>query len=322
MQRYILRRLLLFIPSLLGVSVVVFVLTRMVPGDITDVYLTLSVGSLASQEEQARMAEQIRHELGLDRPLVVQYLSWMGNVLQGNLGFSFWKRESVAKLLAQRLPVTLEVVFAATLIAILWALPLGILSALKQDMPLDYIVRVWTISGLSLPTFWTGIMVIFILATLFNWLPPLAVSYLWQDPVKNVSQFIWPALVLAYSLGAPLARMARSEALEVIREDYVRTARSKGLAEQAVVMRHVIRNTLPPVLTLLGWYVGRFLSGTVIVETVFNLPGLGTLMLGAIQQRDYEVVGSVVLVIALIFLVLNLALDILYGRIDPRVRLA
>lgn len=322
MRRYLIRRLATFVPALLGLSIVVFVLLRVIPGDIVDAYLALSEGGVLTKQEQEALAARIRSEVGLDRPLHVQYVSWIGSILRGDLGKSYWQQRPVREVLGERLPLTVQLGLGSILVAVLWAVPLGIASATRRDTWLDYTARVWSVSGISVPSFWLGIMVIFVAATYFNWLPPLRFTPLWEDPGQNLAQLAFPTLILGYGIGAPIARLTRAEVLEVLYEDYVRTARSKGLAHRTVLLGHVLKNALLPVVTFSGWTVARLIGGAVVTERVFNLPGVGSLLLGAITQRDYEIVGSTILTVAGLFLVVNLVVDLLYVLIDPRVRLA
>jgi peptide/nickel transport system permease protein len=320
MHKYVLRRLLFFIPSLVGASVLIFVLLRVVPGDIAEI-LVYQAGSESSavQEKQIR---QIRSELGLDRPLIVQYLAWLGGAVRGDFGYSYTQRRPVTEILKERFPRSMELAFLTLLVAVLWAVPLGVISAVRQNTWLDYLVRVVSISGLSLPIFFTGVLILYGLVRLFRWLPPLEFVSFVDDPAENLKQLVWPTLAQAYYISAPIMRLTRSQMLEVIRQDYVRTARAKGLAERAVVYRHALRNSLLPVVTFIGWWGGRLLGGIVIMEIIFAIPGMGTALVQAVSYRDYPTVQAIVFVMALVFLTINLVVDLLYGWLDPRIRYA
>jgi peptide/nickel transport system permease protein len=318
--RYVARRLLLFVPSLLGASMLIFVLMRLVPGDIAEI-LVYQTGSEASEIQQKQI-RQIRTELGLDRPVPAQYVTWLGRVLRGDFGQSYVQRRPVAEILKERVPRSLELALLTILIAIVWAVPLGVLSAVRQNSSVDYLVRVLSLSGLSLPIFFTGVLILYLLVRFFQWLPPLEFVELWKNPLENLKQLIWPALAQAYYISAPITRLTRSQLLEVIRQDYVRTARAKGLGERAVVFRHALGNSLLPVVTFIGWWGGRLLGGIVIVEIIFSVPGMGSALAQAVSQRDYPTVQALVFVMSLIFLTLNLAVDLLYAWLDPRIKYA
>jgi peptide/nickel transport system permease protein len=319
-SRYVARRLLLFVPTLLGASVLIFVLLRLVPGDIAEI-LVYQTGSEASAVQQKQI-RQIRADLGLDRPLVVQYVGWLADAARGDFGQSSLQRRPVVEILKERVPRSLELAVLTILIAMAWAVPLGIVSAVHQNRWADYLVRGLSLSGLSLPIFFTGVLVLYALVRFFRWLPPLEFVELWADPVENLKQLIWPALVQAYYISAPITRLTRSQLLEVIRQDYVRTARAKGLGERVVVYRHALANSLLPVVTFLGWWGGRLLGGILIVEIIFSVPGMGSALAQAVSQRDYPTVQAFVFVMALVFLGINLLVDLLYAWLDPRIKYA
>jgi peptide/nickel transport system permease protein len=320
MRNYVGRRLLLFVPSLLGVSILIFVILRVVPGDIAEI-LVYQTGS-ESSEVQQKQIRQIRQELGLDRPIAVQYVAWLGQAIRGDFGFSYTERRPVTDILKERFPRSMELAFLTSLIAITWAIPLGVVSAVRHNSWVDYLVRVVSISGLSLPLFFTGVLILYGLVRFFRWLPPLEFVAVTENPVENLKQLIWPSLAQAYYISAPITRLTRSQMLEVIRQDYVRTARSKGLAERAVVYRHALANSLLPVVTFIGWWGGRLLGGMVIMEIIFAVPGMGTALVQAVGYRDYPTVQAIAFVIAVIFLTVNLLVDLLYGWLDPRIRYA
>ena len=317
---YVLRRLLLFVPTLIGASILIFVLLRLVPGDIAEI-LVYQAGSETStiQERQVR---EIRTELGLDQPVVVQYVTWFGNALQGDFGHSYTQLRPVAAILKERVPRSLELAALTIVLAMLWAVPLGVVSAVRQNSWADHVVRVLSISGLSLPIFFTGVLVLYGLVRFFQWLPPLEFVAFTDDPLQNLKQLIWPALVQAYYISAPITRLTRSQLLEVIRQDFIRTARAKGVGERAVVYRHALGNSLLPVVTFIGWWGGRLLGGIVITEIIFSVPGMGSALANAVSQRDYPTVQALVFVMAVVFLTINLVVDLLYAWLDPRIRYA
>jgi peptide/nickel transport system permease protein len=319
-RTYIARRLLLFVPTLLGASLLIFVLMRLVPGDIAEI-LVYQTGS-ESSAVQKRQIEQIRRELGLDRPVATQYLAWLAGAARGDFGYSYSQRRPVNEILAERFPRSMELAAVTLLLAALWSIPLGVVSAVRQNTWLDYLVRVLSISGLSLPIFFTGVLILYLLVRVFRWLPPLEYVSLTEAPVENLKQLIWPALAQAYYISAPIMRLTRSQMLEVVRQDYVRTARAKGLGERVVMYRHALRNSLLPVVTFIGWWGGRLLGGVVIMEIIFAVPGMGLALVQAVSYRDYPTVQAIIFVMALIFLVVNLAVDVLYGWLDPRIRYA
>ena len=320
MQVYVVHRLLLFVPTLLGASLLIFVLMRLVPGDIAQI-LVYQTGSEQSSVQEKQI-KQIRTELGLDKPLLVQYVTWLGNAVRLDFGESYSQRRPVRDILLERFPRSMELAVLTMGLAMLWAIPLGVISAVRHNTWLDYVVRVLSISGLSLPIFFTGVLILYLLVRVFRYLPPLEYSALTENPVENLKQMIWPALAQAYYISAPIMRLTRSQMLEVVRQDYVRTAFAKGLSDRAVIYRHALRNSLLPVVTFIGWWGGRLLGGIVIMEIIFAVPGMGTALVQAVSYRDYPTVQAIVFVMALIFLAVNLTVDLLYGWLDPRIRLA
>ena len=320
MSTYVLRRLALFVPTLIGASILIFVLMRLVPGDIAEI-LVYQTGS-ESSAVQTKQIQQIRRELGLERPIVTQYLDWIAGAVRGDFGQSYVQRRPVADILRERFPRSMELAGLTLLLAVVWAIPLGVISAVRQNRPVDYLARLVSLSGLSLPLFFTGALILYGLVRLFHWLPPLEFVSFREDPVENLKQLIWPALAQAYYISAPITRLTRSQMLEVVRQDYVRTARAKGLAERAVIYRHALRNSLLPVVTFIGWWGGRLLGGLVIMEIIFVVPGMGSALVQAVSQRDYPTVQAMVFVMALVFLAVNLAIDLLYAWLDPRIRYA
>ncbi len=314
MGPYILRRLSLSLMTLLLVSIVVFSSVRLMPGDIVRTLLQ-DVGY-----DPAREAE-LRHELGLDRPAYEQYFVWLGEIAQGDLGVSLWDGRDVTEMIRARLPVTLELALSSIIVAILIGLPLGVLSAVKQDTPLDYVARSLGVLAISVPNFWIATLVVSLPARWWGWAPPLHYVSFTDDPVANIKVFITPALVLGVNLSGSIMRMGRSSMLEVLRLDYMRTARAKGLDERVVLYRHALRNALIPVMTIIGLQVAFLLGGSVIIESVFSLPGMGRLMIDTLTVRDYDVVQGVTLVFATIMVTVNLVVDLLYMVVDPRTKL-
>jgi peptide/nickel transport system permease protein len=318
MGKYALRRTLLFIPTLLVATILVFTLFWIVPGD--PALTILAGGEGDSGAVLPEQLQQLRQTLGLDRPIYVQYASWLTNALRGDLGTSLWYKTPVWNQLKDRFLVTMELAVMAIVLAICAAVPLGVISAVKQDTGLDYLSRIFSSIGIALPTFWFGILIVYAFATFFEWLPPLGYATLWDDPLLNLQQLILPALTLAFNDLAFTARVTRSSMLEVMREDYLRTARAKGLVELRVIGRHALKNALLPVLTVSGYQFARLLGGVIIVESIFVVPGMGTLLIDSIIHRDFIVLQAIVLLIAAVVLILNLMVDLSYGVLDPRVR--
>ena len=317
MKTYALRRLGLFIPTLILTTLIVFVLFFLVPGDAALVILTGEEGAGAvTDEDIARM----RHELGLDRPIHVQYGSWVWGMMRGDLGTSIWYQTPVIDEIKDKFAVTLELSIFGIAMAFVMAVPLGIISAVKQDSWPDYVSRIVSLVGIALPTFWLSILMVYFLAYTFNWLPPLGYATLWEDPLLNLEQLFFPALAIAFHDLAFTARVTRSSMLEVLREDYMRTARAKGLKEMAVVGRHALKNAILPVLTVSGYQFARALGGVIIVETIFVVPGLGRFVIESILHRDFVVLQAVIVLTAAVVLTLNLVIDLLYGVLDPRIR--
>ncbi len=315
MRTYVLKRLLLMVPTLLGVATIVFLLLRVLPGDVVLLRLAGEGGRVA---DDVLRAERIR--LGLDQALWRQYLDWMWGLGRGDFGLSMWTGRPVAQEIRIRLSLSLELTILATLLAAAVAIPLGILAAVRRATWLDYLLRVFTLSGLSMPSFWVGVMLVLLLLRVFRWSPPLTFTSIWEDPVANLSQLIWPALVVGFRSAALAARMMRSALLDVLGDDYIRTARAKGLAEQAVVRRHAVRNALLPVITVVGLESAVILGGLVVTEQVFNLNGLGKLLLEAVTRRDYTLTQALVMLSASAFVVMNLVVDLCYAWLDPRIR--
>lgn len=318
MAKYAIRRALLFIPTLLVATILVFTLFWIVPGDPALTILAGGEGDSGSVTQE--QLQQLRQTLGLDRPVYVQYATWLANVLRGDLGTSLWYKTPVWNHLKDRFLVTMELAVMAIFLAFCAAVPLGVVSAVKQDTGFDYVSRIFSSIGIALPTFWLGILIVYALASFFQWLPPLGYATVWDDPLLNLQQLIFPALTLAFSDLAFVARVTRSSMLEVMREDYLRTARAKGLSETLVIGRHALKNALMPVLTVSGYQFARLLGGVIIVESIFVVPGMGTLLIDSIVHRDFIVIQAIVLLVAVVVLILNLAIDLSYGVLDPRVR--
>ena len=316
MQAYIAKRCLLFIPTLLMATLIAFLLLRVVPGDPALVKLAGETGDSSFTQTELRA---LQAKLGTDKPLYVQYGKWVWGMLRLDFGQSMFFEEPVAEDLAAKLPITLELTVLAMLIATIIAVPLGLLSAIKQDTPADYIARIISITGVALPNFWVGILLVYFLVLFFAWMPPLGYANLWDDPVTNLQQFIFPALALGFFEMAFTARVTRSSMLEVYREDYTRTARGKGLAERVVIFRHALKNALLPVVTVSGFQFGRLLAGTVVIENIFMMPGMGRLLVDSVFHRDYTEVQAIVVVITVSVLILNLLLDVIYGWLNPRI---
>ena len=318
MRAYIIRRLLLIVPTLFILSILVFLSVRFIPGDVIDVL----IGRMASFNVYWDFdREALERMLGLDVPVYVQYGRWIGDiVLHGSLGESLFTRDSVAQAIWERLPVTLELGFLAIFIGLVIALPVGIYSAMRQDTAADFLGRSVAIIGLATPNFWLGIMVMTYPAIWWGWAPPLELVAFPEDPLGNLAVFIIPSLILGTASAAGTMRMTRTMMLEVLRQDYIRTAWSKGLKERAVVIRHAVKNALIPVITLIGLQLPILVGGSVIMENIFNLPGLGRLLLTALNDRDYPVVSGINLFFATGVVGFNLLIDLVYAFLDPRVR--
>jgi peptide/nickel transport system permease protein len=313
---YLFRRLLYVIPTLIGVAIAVFFLIRVMPGDVVVVKLRAD-GAAVSDETIA--AE--RKRLGLDKPLYVQFGDYMVGLTRLDLGKSLWTGESVAKEIALRMPVSFQIAIMAAAIAILIAIPLGTISALYRDTWVDHVVRVVAVSGLAVPSFWLGMLIILGLLSLFNWLPKIGYVPFWEDPVANLAVTIWPAASVGYRYAAVATRMMRSSLLEVMREDYIRTARAKGVWTRLIMRRHALRNAMLPVVTVIGLEFAFLIGGLVVTEQVFNINGIGKLFVDATARGDFNLIQGLVLFIATIFIFVNLLVDLLYGWLDPRIRL-
>jgi len=329
MRAYIIKRTLLIIPTLLIVSMIIFMLVRLVPGTVVDAMIALQMrrgGAIMAVADRA----YIESRLGLDAPVVTQYGRWIGvvpqadgsfsGVLQGDLGASMWSRITVVEELTQRWPVTVELGLLAFLVAQLIALPIGIYSAIRQDTWGDYIARSFAILCIAVPGFWLATMVIVFPSIWWGYMPPITLIRFTDDPIGNLEMFIIPAIVLGMAMSGFTMRMTRTMMLEVLRQDYIRTAWSKGLKERIIILRHALKNALIPVITIIGPQLGFMLGGAVIIEQIFGLPGIGRLALRSMQMRDYTMVSGIMLILGAWIVFVNLAVDITYGYLDPRIR--
>ena len=316
MQKYIVRRLLYAIPGLFGITLIIFFTLRILPGDP----LAILYGDGGRENLTDADIADIKHQLGIDKALILQYGDWMKDVFTGKMGESFWRGDSVSEMIIRRGPLTAEIAVIAVLISWLIGLPVGILGAVRQNGIADYVSRFFTIIFLAVPSFWVAILVVVFSLLVFNYRPPLGIIQLWEDPFRNLQIVIAPGVVLGLATSAYIARMARTTLLEVIRDDYVRTARAKGLPERTVVLRHALRNALLPVITLSGVLFGLLLGGSVAVELAFTVPGLGSALVQAFTERDFVVVQNLVLLYGVIFVFVNLSIDLAYAWLDPRIR--
>jgi peptide/nickel transport system permease protein len=312
LRRYFFKRLLVAIPSLVIASVIVFSLVRLIPGDV--------VVLMMEENQYADDLEAMRAKLGLDRPIYVQYFEWLGRALVGDLGESLYTRRPVAQELLTHVPVSLELGTTAIFFALLLGVPIGIVSAVRQDTAHDYVSRGGAILGLSIPGFWLGTLAVVLPAIYFKWSPSIQFTKLADDPWGHVTQFILPGLLLGIGSAASIMRLTRTQLLEVLRQDYVRTAWSKGMGERMVVLKHGLKNSLIPVVTVLGIQIAQVLSGTVIFESIFGLPGMGRSLFNAITERDYPVIQGINLVVVTTVVAVNLMVDFVYAYLDPRIR--
>ena len=315
MLRYVVKRLFLMIPTLLGVAVLIFFLMRVVPGDIVE--LRFAGESAFAQKETLDME---RARLGLDQPIWKQFIGWIWGLVRLDFGASMWTGAPIVEEIRLRFALSLQLAIMATIIAVLLAIPLGVLAALRQDTWVDYAVRVFSIAGLATPSFWLGILFILGLLIIFKWLPPMVYTPFWVNLWQNLAQLIWPALAVGYRYSAVATRMTRSAMLEVLREDYIRTARAKGLWEKLILSRHALKNAMLPVLTVIALEFAFLMGGLVVTEQVFNLNGLGLLFVESVAHRDYTLTQALVLLVASVFILVNFLVDLMYGWLDPRIR--
>lgn len=317
MQQYIMRRILLAIPTLIGVSILIFLVMRVLPGDPLQAMVDDESGPTSYTEAQK---EVILTSLGLNRPLYQQYLSWMLDIARGDLGFSFWRDTPIRETIQRRGPITAEIGIFAVIISWVVGLPVGVIGALWRNSFTDYVSRFTVTFFLAAPSFWLGLGFILITVIFFTWRPPITLVQIWEDPWRNLQMTLPPAIAVGLGMAAIIARMSRATLLEVFREDYVRTARAKGMGEQKVVWRHVMRNAMLPVITVSGLQLANLLGGSVAVEKAFSVPGLGAALAQAMSDRDWMVIQNLVLLFAVIFVVINLIVDLAYALIDPRIR--
>ena len=316
MQKYILRRVLLAVPAIIGLTMIIFLVMRILPGDV----LTVMFGEEGTLQLSEEDRQRIIASLGLDKPIYLQYVDWLEDIVTLKLGQSFWRSHTVMDLIINRGPITLEIAIFSVILSWVIGLPVGILAAMKRNSALDYAGRFFSILFLAIPNFWLGTVIVLALVLTLEWKAPLGVINLWEDPWQNL-QIVWgPALVLGLGQAAYVCRMSRSALLETIHEDYIRTARAKGLAERFVIMRHALRNAILPVITLSGVLLGFLIGGSVAVEQAFGVPGLGRTLVAAFFERDYVVIQNLVLLYGIIFVLTNLLVDISYAWIDPRIR--
>jgi peptide/nickel transport system permease protein len=302
------------VPVLFGVSLLVFSMIRLIPGDIVDLMIgaELYVG--------AEYRAELRAKYGLDQPIYVQYAKWVGEILQGNFGASLRNNEPVIGTILRRLPITVELAVLSVVLSAIVAIPLGVVSAVRRNSATDFVARLVAMIGLSIPNFWLAAMLLLVTSVVFRWQPSLRLVPFWEDPLTNLSQLLMPTVSLSLALMAIVMRMTRSSMLEVLRQDYIQTARAKGLPPRVILVRHALKNAFIPVITILGVQVGALLGGTVLIEVIFGLPGIGRLLIDAINTRDYPMLQGTVLFIAVVFVMVNLLVDLLYAYLDPRIR--
>ena len=315
MLRFTINRLLLMIPTLFGVAVLVFVLLRLMPGDIVELRYLMDGGQVSPE-----VLAQERARLGLDKPLWEQFVDWITGIFVGDFGVSMWTGRPVWDEISSRFQLSFQVAIMATILATIIAIPLGTLAALFKDTWIDRLIQVFAIAGLAVPSFWLGMLIILGLLLTFNWIPPLTFKPFYEDPWHNLSQLIWPALAVGYRYSAVATRMTRSTILEVLQEDYIRTARAKGVFERLVVSRHAMRNAMLPVVTVIGLEFAFLIGGLVVTEQVFNLNGIGKLFVETVTRADYTMVQALVMLVATFFIVINFLVDLLYAALDPRIR--
>ncbi len=315
MHKYLVKRFLLMLPTLFGVALVTFLLIRVIPGDVVELRYSGDRGAV-SQE----VIDQERARIGLDKPVWQQFATWIFGVLRLDFGTSMWTGAPIWEEIKLRFVLSLQLAVMATIVAVLLAIPLGVLSALKQDTWIDYGVRLFSIAGLAMPSFWLGIVMILIMLVAFKWLPPMVYTPFWVNPVQNLAQLIWPALAVGYRYSAVATRMTRSAMLEVLREDYIRTARAKGLMQKLILSRHALKNAMLPVLTVVALEFAFLIGGLVVTEQVFNLNGIGMLFVQAVAHRDYTLLQALVMLVAGAFIFVNFLMDVTYAWLDPRIR--
>lgn len=310
---YIMRRLIFGVVVLFIMTTFIFIVMRAVPGDV----VTLQLANSGATQEQM---DALKAEMGLDKSVFGQLIDWGTNAVQGDLGSSLWSGQEVSEIIVDRLPVTFQLALMSIILAILIGIPIGVISAVKQNTFIDHFLKVVSIGGLSIPSFWVGLLLLTGLSILLNWIPPLGYQSFTENPIVNLQQMFLPAICLAITLSASIVRMTRSAVLEVLHSEFIRTVRAKGAKEAVVIFKHALRNSLVSVITLIGLQIGYLLGGTVVLESIFSLPGLGSLIFESVLVRDYPIVQSTVLVFGAMFLLVNLLVDIMYGWADPRIR--
>ena len=317
MSKYILNRLLIAIPTIIGVTVLIFLAMRVIPGDPLQLIISETEGVyvLSTEELQDRRAS-----LGLDKSYPIQYLDWMRQVLNGDMGSSFWNKEPISGMILRRGPISAQIAIMAVVLSWLVGVPLGMLSAMWRNSLLDHLSRVGITVFIAVPSFWLGLLIILFTVLVFTWRPPITIIQVWEDPIGNLSMTLLPSLALGLGLSAATARMARSAALEVLFEDYIRTAQAKGLTRNTRVWRHVFKNAMLPVVTTTGLALGGLLGGAVAVEKAFAVPGLGNLLVQGMTERDWMMIQNLVLLYGLIYVIINLVIDLSYAFLDPRIR--
>ena len=316
MRAYLFRRSLIGLLTVLGVATATFLLLRVMPGDPA----VSALGDPGKSGGSMEQVEALREQWGLNKPIHMQYFNWLWGAVRFDFGDSLRSRKPVLEEYMRKVPVTASIVILSTVLTLVVAVPAGIISALKQDTAIDYVVRVISLAGLSLPSFWVAVLIIVALVRYFQWLPPIDFAPIWVDPIRSFKQFILPAFAVAFATIGMVARLTRSAMLEVMREDYVRTARAKGLQEQIITYRHALRNAILPVMTAMGMYIGFGIGGLIVVEVAFNVNGVGRYLIAAVQRRDYPVVEAVTLAAAFFIVATNILVDIMYAFLDPRIR--
>jgi peptide/nickel transport system permease protein len=314
-HKYLLKRFLLMLPTLFGVALVTFLLIRVIPGDVVELRYSGDRGSVSQD-----ILDRERARIGLDKPVWQQFLTWILGVVRLDFGTSMWTGAPIWEEIKLRFTLSLQLAVMATIVAVVLAIPLGVLAALKQDTWIDYAVRIFSIAGLAMPSFWLGIVLILAMLVLFKWLPPMVYTPFWVNPVQNLAQLIWPALAVGYRYSAVATRMTRSAMLEVLREDYIRTARAKGLMQKLILSRHALKNAMLPVLTVVALEFAFLIGGLVVTEQVFNLNGIGLLFVQAVAHRDYTLLQALIMLVAGSFIIVNFLMDVAYAWLDPRIR--
>ena len=317
MSKYILNRLLIAVPTIIGVTILIFLAMRVIPGDPLQLIVSETNGVYVLSAEEL---QSLRASLGLDRSYPVQYLDWMAQILKGDMGSSFWNKEPISGMILRRGPISAQIAIMAVVLSWLIGIPIGMLSAMWRNTLMDHLSRVGITIFIAMPSYWLGLLVILFTVLVFTWRPPITIIQLWEDPIGNLSMTLLPALALGLGLAAATARMARSAALEVLFEDYIRTARAKGLRETLVVWRHIFKNAMLPVVTTTGLALGGLLGGAVSVEKAFAVPGLGSLLVQGMTERDWMMIQNLVLLYGLIYVIINLLVDLSYAFLDPRIR--